>query len=1103
MLAIFLLLPFGTWAQRFTETMGTTATEGQSPANYDAQGGFDNDAFAFTGSADMSVTNPSPGSGSVNVVFNPTFNNATPPAATNTLFSITDINAATITNAQVTFRLYQPAGAPTPGAVNGPFRLQYGTSTDGTTYAYTSLAYTFTGGTVDASGGRWGTAVASLPAGFSTQFAAIRFLRTAASAPATATAFNVYRVDDVVLSGTVPANITVNPDQRIFPNTEVNQVSSTLSTTVSAQGLTQNLVITAPAGFQIRTGANAFGTTVTLTPTADGTINATQLDIRFAPTAVANYNDFISLVSAGATTRNVQVVGQGTAAQPVLQTSASSLPDFGNVQVGAASSPQSFTVSGQNLGTNNITVSAPTGFQIRTGANAFSNGPITIAPTNGTVSNVQVDVRFVPVATGATSGNVQVATSGATTRNVFVSGTGTPAPTGPNITANPTTLNFGTVTNSGSSQTLTFTASGTNLQDPLVLTPSANVQIRNASAGGAFTSSPISLTPNGSGFVGATTIEVQLIATVPSPSFSGSVTLTSTNAPTQTVSITASNPSNQTSDITVSGALLREFSTSPGVPSAVQSFNISATNLLQDLTLQAPQYYQIALSPTGFPASATGNTIVLPRIGGTGSTAGDVAFTTIYVRYFPPTAQIDRGVFLTASSAPARTQFVSLNGSSAPEIELRDPFVQVRNQVKGTVSGPQAQSLRIRGARLSSTVTVRVPNDAISPLNPSGTPQFQISTSPTGPFGYSVTITPNPTNDSITSDTRLYIRYAPTRVGLAAADLTFESSNFNNGTPFSLNPNSTVRGNSIDVEPTVQSQATVQFSADRTSALITFLIPGNPEASGYGENRLVIASTTRQALDQAADFPQDGVPYDSGNERYGFGSQINGNFVVFAGSAGQVTVTNLNPNLNYYFFGFEYNNDQVQAAENYKVPNLPLIQPPLPVNLVSFVAKANKGRVYLDWVTAQEQNNRGFEVLRSRDGRNFSSIAFKEGRGTTASRSAYSHVDNTPVTGTSFYRLKQIDTDGKETLSPIQTVVIGEGAQLALFPNPVETTLNIVVSDVAADATVTVLDLLGRTVLNQPLPADGQLNLSSLKPGTYVVNVVSGGQKLTRKVVKR
>ncbi|AII53310.1 hypothetical protein N008_15150 [Hymenobacter sp. APR13] len=795
--------------------------------------------------------------------------------------------------------------------------------------------------------------------------------------------------------------------------------------------------------------------------------------------------------------------------------------------VGTSSAPQSFTLTGQDL-TGNVTVTAPVGYEIRVNGQAFSPNPISLVPANGAINQL-IDVRFVPGATGAITGNIVATGNGSATASVAVSGSGAPAPVTPTINASPLALDFGTVTNSGSAQTQTFTVSATNLSGPLTLAASnGNIQFRDITNGiSDYTSGPLNIQPNASGNITNRTIEVRLVPTVAQGSFSGTIALTSTGATQVNVAVTANNPSGSISDISLTDAILREFSTSPGVPSSIQSYKVSADNLLRDLTILAPQFFQISLSAD--PAAAggfnslgttTGNSLTLPRIQNspTASLNGDVDQTTIYVRYFPAAAQTNRGQVISNESAPARPQYVSVNGSSEPELNVRGSFTPVVNQVKGTQSA--IQTLTLEGARLNSPVVVRVPNDpeaptTASPLNPSRTPQFQISLTAdfsdlgtaANPTGFQLTLTPD-AQDSLAL-VPLYVRYAPTRVGSALADLLFRTPDINGNVEFNRVPNARLQGRSIDVEPTRQSSATVVRSTDGTTVTINFTqedgstFPGNPEGAGFGENRLIVASLSPTLT--PGFFPQDATPYDPGNNIYGNGSNLNGNFVVFASSATTAVITGLNPGTQYYFFGFEYNNDQVGGAENYKTPNLPItVQLPLPVELKSFTAQLRNGQVNLNWVTASERNNQGFEVQRSQDGREFSTILFKKGNGTTSARSNYDAVDARPLAGLSYYRLKQIDTDGKFAYSPVVTVKNAGLTEASFYPNPTSGKLTVALpqATTAEGLRVRIADLTGRVLREQTLPVTGELDLTSMPAGTYMVTVGTGDQQVTRKVVK-
>jgi hypothetical protein len=1137
LLAILIFGSTSAFAQVFSEPMsepgGTAAVSRELVTAYTSRGGFTNDAtgtrtgtFTFSGNARMATAASSTGytgaSAGASVFYGPASGQ---PQVLPQDLRIAGINTTTLGRTQITFGLYTYQGA-APAA--GDFLVQY--SDNGG--APVTVSYTrTTNNTVTGTAFTWNLYTTS-SINVSSSALALSFTRTA---QATAVGSNTkeFRLDDVVLKS-LTAQLTASISSQLFPNTPVNQRSIARTLTVTGSNLSTDAVVTAPAGFLLRPSGSSdpYEQTATITPNVNGNASA-QFDVIFAPTFASapgpypqNIQDDITVTNPGATTVAITVSGNATAPQPQLTANPTSLA-FGSQTVGTSSAPQSFQLTGQDL-TGNVTVSAPVGYEIRVGANAFSPNPLTLVPANGVI-NQRVDVRFVPGNTGAITGNVVATGNGSATASVAVSGSGAPAPVDPTINASPLALNFGDVTNSGSAQTQTFTVSATNLSGPLTLTASnGNIEFRDiTNSVGDYTSGPLNIQPNASGNITNRTIEVRLVPTVAQGAFSGSIALTSTGATQVNVAVSGNNPSGAISDISVTDAILREFSTSPATPSAIQSYRISADNLLQDLTILAPQFFQISLSadpaaPGGFNSlgTATGNSLTLPRIQGspTPTLNGDIDQTTIYVRYFPPAAQTNRGQVISNSSAPARTQFVSVNGSSEPELNVRGSFTPVVNQVKGTFSA--AQTLVLQGARLKNSVTLRMENDpdaptTPNPLNPTRTPQFQISLradfsdigTAANPTGFQLTLTPN-AQDSL-ARVPLYVRYAPTRVGSALADILFRTPDINGNIEFNRVPNARLQGRAIDVEPTRQSAATVIRSADGRSVTINFTqedgsaFPGNPEAAGFGENRLIIASLNPTL--GPASFPQDATAYDPGNNIYGQGSNINGNFVVFSSSASTATITGLDPNTQYYFFGFENNNDQTPGAENYKTPNLPInVQLPLPVELKSFTAQLRNGQVNLNWVTASERNNQGFEVQRSQDGREFSTVLFKKGNGTTSARSTYDAVDARPLAGLSYYRLKQIDNDGKFSYSPVVTVKNAGLTEASFYPNPTSGKLTVALpqATTAEGLRVRIADLTGRVLREQTLPVTGELDLTSLPAGTYVVTVGTGDQQVTRKVVK-
>jgi hypothetical protein len=110
---------------------------------------------------------------------------------------------------------------------------------------------------------------------------------------------------------------------------------------------------------------------------------------------------------------------------------------------------------------------------------------------------------------------------------------------------------------------------------------------------------------------------------------------------------------------------------------------------------------------------------------------------------------------------------------------------------------------------------------------------------------------------------------------------------------------------------------------------------------------------------------------------------------------------------------------------------------PLPVTFASFNGKLSGTTANLTWSTLSEINNKGFEVEKSIDGKIFTKITFVEGNGTTNQRQNYSYSDRN-ATSAAYYRLKQVDFDGKFAYS--NTIYLTERAQktaeLIAFPNP-------------------------------------------------------------------
>jgi Secretion system C-terminal sorting domain len=175
----------------------------------------------------------------------------------------------------------------------------------------------------------------------------------------------------------------------------------------------------------------------------------------------------------------------------------------------------------------------------------------------------------------------------------------------------------------------------------------------------------------------------------------------------------------------------------------------------------------------------------------------------------------------------------------------------------------------------------------------------------------------------------------------------------------------------------------------------------------------------------------------------------------------------------------------------------------IPVELTSFSAEVSGNEIVLNWITATELNNQGFEIERSIDNETFENIGFVPGYGTTTDTKVYSYnIIEYPV-GTQFYRLKQIDFDGTFEYSDAVEVEGLTPDQFTLFqnyPNPFNPSTSIKFSiPVDSNVKLKLYNLLGQQVavlLNSEIAAgihEVDFNASNFSSGTYFYTLEASG----------
>lgn len=162
----------------------------------------------------------------------------------------------------------------------------------------------------------------------------------------------------------------------------------------------------------------------------------------------------------------------------------------------------------------------------------------------------------------------------------------------------------------------------------------------------------------------------------------------------------------------------------------------------------------------------------------------------------------------------------------------------------------------------------------------------------------------------------------------------------------------------------------------------------------------------------------------------------------------------------------------------------------LPVELVDFSARLVDEGTQLDWRTASEQNNEGFYIeRRTATGAHWTEMGFVPGHGTTTETNDYFFLDEKPLPGLNYYRLRQVDFDGRLQYSNIVKLEVEvKGSHPVLFPNPAGTTVQMQFPQEFEDGQLDVFDVAGRLVLSKDLEAGNQsvqLNMAHLAAGTY------------------
>ncbi len=177
----------------------------------------------------------------------------------------------------------------------------------------------------------------------------------------------------------------------------------------------------------------------------------------------------------------------------------------------------------------------------------------------------------------------------------------------------------------------------------------------------------------------------------------------------------------------------------------------------------------------------------------------------------------------------------------------------------------------------------------------------------------------------------------------------------------------------------------------------------------------------------------------------------------------------------------------------------------LPVTLTSFSVSPSGNKAIVKWTTANEINNDHFNVLRSSNGQSWQTIATIQAKSAGSAQNNYEFTDNTPLNGTSYYRLSQSDKTGKATLSEVKTLLTQLKEALAsVYPNPVVNAINLQLKEYTGSVTAMLVNAQGAVVHKEVIAASSatssyRLNLATKLPaGAYYLTL--SGINLSQKV---
>jgi hypothetical protein len=740
-------------------------------------------------------------------------------------------------------------------------------------------------------------------------------------------------------------------------------------------------------------------------------------------------------------------------AATALVLSTTSLPDFGGLAVGSTSAVKSFSVSATSLN-GPLVITPPVGFEIRTGATAFACCAITLTPdANGTVSATTIDVRFAPLAAQVYSAQVALTTSGLPEQDVAVSGTGT-TPIYPAAVASAAATNVdktsatagGTVTDEGGSPVTSRGVVYGFEADPTLSSGS----VAAGSGLGTFTAQLTGLLPDSVYYVrayatnalGTSYGEQFTFTTLPQP-------LDAEPATRSTIAVSNQRPT-------------RVLLTFNGGQAGVKHLVLARLN--------GP----VVVKPQDATAYAANPIFGRGQLLGTASyVVLSAAQDTVTLKGLRPNTPYSIAVYdyQDLNGTPYAQNYLTSSADSLmlttpalpPTLLLREDF----EYVAGTALTANGWTAHSTGSNAVSVATGSLTYADYSDgkgnsaaLRASGedvSRQFTTVYPRTAVYlSFVVTVS------SVNTTGDYFLHLGPTTLSSNFRPRVFVRQTTSGGAiQFGVSDNGSAVYTTTTYSLNTPYLLLVKYSFNETGSTSELYVNPDPKSS----------SAYRVSATPDASVTSTTSPSDIGT------------LALRQGTNSPALVV-----------------DDIQLATAF-----PLNNNPLPVTLTQFTAQVSDRGTLLAWQTASEVNSDYFAVERSENGVAYYEVGRRTAAGTSSFSRAYELRDPQPLNGLAYYRLRQVDKDGKRSYSAVVTLsaTAHEAAQANVYPNPMagRASGRLALRGLADQKVlVRVTDMLGRVVTTQQFqPATYAADVPLLLPaataaGIYSVTITTGAQ---------